>query len=126
MLKGMAALCVCVAFVSCSHDLEYDPSIANKQKELSYEQTFIKQFGQVSPNQEWDFTKSIARTRAGEEAAKIEELGFNTSGQSTSNYLWIWKWKYSDPSKGVLNQNTFDNLYNNNLNLFCHYLLNKN
>ena len=115
MLKGMAALCVCVAFVSCSHDLEYDPSIANKQKELSYEQTFIKQFGQVSPNQEWDFTKSIARTRAGEEAAKIEELGFNTSGQSTSNYLWIWKWKYSDPSKGVLNQNTFDNLYNNNL-----------
>ena len=106
MLKGMAALCVCVAFVSCSHDLEYDPNIANKQKELSYEQTFIKQFGQVSPTQDWDFTKVTTRTRAaeGEVASAIEEIPFDVDG-------FEWLWKPSKPEEGELNLNDFNNLW---------------
>lgn len=103
LIKGMAMLCVSVAFVSCSHDSVYDENFVNKQKELSYEEAFIKQFGPVSPDQEWDFTKvSTARTRAEESAAVINQLpAFNTDGSGKEGFEWIWE--SGDPTKGELN-----------------------
>lgn len=114
LIKGMAALCVCAAFASCSKDVAYDANFANKQADASYEEAFVKRFGAVSPTQNWDFTKvSKATTRAEETAAKIEQLYFNANGQSTANFKWIWK--STDRNQGELNQSDFKNLWNNYL-----------
>lgn len=107
MLKGMAALCVCAAFASCSKDVAYDANFANKQREASYEEAFIKQFGPISPTQNWDFTKvSKATTRAaeGEVATVIAQFDMDNPG-----FDWIWKDSKTD--QGELNQSTFKNLW---------------
>ena len=110
LIKGMAMLCVSVAFVSCSHDSVYDENFVYKQKELSYEEAFIKQFGPVSPDQEWDFTKvSTARTRAEESAAVINQLpAFNTDGSGKEGFEWIWE--SGDPRTGELNNSDYAKL----------------
>lgn len=59
MLKGMAALAVCAAFVSCSHDTDFEASnqeftVENLKNE--YKAAFIQKYGEVAPNQSWDFT----------------------------------------------------------------------
>lgn len=69
MLKGMAALAVCAAFVSCSHDTDFEASnqeftVENLKNE--YKAAFIQKYGEVAPNQSWDFTgfAANATTRA--------------------------------------------------------------
>lgn len=71
MLNGMAALAVCAAFVSCSHDTDFEASnqeftVENLKNE--YKANFIKKYGEIDPNQSWDFTNldvAQARTRGG-------------------------------------------------------------
>lgn len=95
-------------FVSCSHDSLYDENYGSKQKDYTYEQAFVKRFGSVSPDQEWDFTKvSNAGTRAaeGEVATAIAQFDMDNTG-----FDWIWKDSKSD--QGELNQATFNKLWN--------------
>lgn len=98
VLTGMAVLCASVAFVSCSHDSLYDENLVNQEKELSYEEAFIKLYGPISPTQDWDFTKAAAsaRTRkeSGEKATKAKQFSDNSS--------FNWLWKYSDGKTGEL------------------------
>ena len=80
LIKGMAALCVCALFASCSKDPGYE--VASNPAELAkneYKANFIKKYGEIDPNQSWDFSNcgsaAQARTRAGESEEPYVELG---------------------------------------------------
>jgi hypothetical protein len=64
LMTGMAALAICAAFTSCSKDTDVYNSDQPKQDiQATYEQNFIKVFGQPAANQDWGFG-SVAKTRA--------------------------------------------------------------
>lgn len=54
-LNGMAALCLCAAFTSCSHDAGFEPVDEFELTKNEYNANFIKKYGPVDPNQTWDF-----------------------------------------------------------------------
>ena len=70
LMTGIAAVAMCAAFTSCSHDeitqftqeelnqIEAQKMIAN------YEAAFIKAFGQPAANQDWGFNNKYNATRA--------------------------------------------------------------
>jgi len=63
LMTGMAALAICAAFTSCSKDTDVYNSDQPKQDiQATYEQNFIKVFGQPAANQDWGFG-SVAKTR---------------------------------------------------------------
>lgn len=64
-MTGMAALAICAAFTSCSKDTNvYNPDQPKEDIKLSYDQAFVKVFGQPAYDQDWGFgTASKARTR---------------------------------------------------------------
>ena len=106
MMKGMTVLVASMAFASCSHEAVYDENYGSKQKGLTYEQAFVKRFGAVSPDQEWDFTKvSNAGTRAaeGEVATAIAQFNFATDG-------FDWIWESGDPRTGEMNNSDYAKL----------------
>ena len=98
LMKGMAALCICAAFASCSKEV-FDANFEDKQKEHAYEEAFIQKYGPVSPTQDWDFTRSAAsattRAEVGESEVALEGTPFGTSG-------FNWVWSYSDGTSGEL------------------------
>ena len=86
-MTGVAALAICAAFTSCSKSDElYDPEAAkgiSTEQEIanvynSYNQAFIKTFGQVDPNVDWGFG-SVAGTRG---------LSDKTAGANKERNLW--------------------------------------
>lgn len=107
-MKGMTMLIASMAFVACSHESVYDENYANKEKELTYEQAFIQKYGPISPNQDWDFTRTAtsATTRGeeGEVASVIIQIPFGTTG-------FDWLWSYSDGTTGELPLADFNNLW---------------
>ena len=76
-MKGMAMLIASMAFIACSHESVYDENYANKEKELTYEQAFIQKYGPISPNQDWDFTRSAAS--ASTRGAEDNEAAFSNA-----------------------------------------------
>ena len=69
LMTGVAALAIFAAFTSCSKGEElYDQGaidqMATESITKTYNETFIKVFGQPSPNQDWGFGNTIAGTRA--------------------------------------------------------------
>ena len=72
LVKGMAALCMCAAFASCSHDTDFESAnqefVAENLKN-EYKIAFEQKYGKIDSNQTWDFTTSMfdeatsARTR---------------------------------------------------------------
>ena len=67
-MKGMAALCICAAFTSCSHDADFEStSDPAELAKIQYKEAFIKKYGKVDPNQSWDFTGYTLKTTRSEE-----------------------------------------------------------
>lgn len=70
LMTGVAALAMCAAFTSCSHDIEqYSQEELNEfeaQKIINnYNQAFIATFGKPASNQTWGFSGTFAtRTRS--------------------------------------------------------------
>lgn len=63
-MTGMAALAISAAFTSCSKETNvYNPDQPKQDIQATYEQNFIKVFGQPAANQDWGFG-SVAKTRA--------------------------------------------------------------
>jgi hypothetical protein len=56
LVKGMAALCMCAAFASCSHDTDFEAPSQIELTKNEYKANFIKRYGEIDPNQTWDFT----------------------------------------------------------------------
>ena len=44
-----------IAFTSCSKDLSYDYEAADNKVKAEYEANFVKKYGEINPNQTWDF-----------------------------------------------------------------------
>lgn len=56
LMTGMAALAICAAFTSCSKETNvYNPDQPKQDIQATYEQNFIKVFGQPAANQDWGF-----------------------------------------------------------------------
>lgn len=76
LLKGMAALAICAAFASCSHDTDFESahqSAVFDNLKNQYSANFIKKYGEIDPNQSWDFTGYSSMTRAGENVESIQQ-----------------------------------------------------
>lgn len=65
-----------IAFTSCSKDVAFDTEAADNQIKAEYESNFVKKYGEIAPDQSWDFSTmtpvhtlsssaSEATTRAG-------------------------------------------------------------
>ena len=66
LMTGIAAVAMCAAFTSCSHDLGFEQMNQEEVMQSKYEAAFIKAFGQPSPDQDWGFgsaTRGITRSR---------------------------------------------------------------
>lgn len=68
LMTGVAALAMCAAFTSCSHDTtpmtQEEINQFEAQKIVNtYNQAFIATFGQPAANQDWGFGSSSTRTR---------------------------------------------------------------
>lgn len=71
LAKGMAALCMCAAFASCSHNTDFESArqefVAENLKN-EYKAAFEQKYGKIDSNQTWDFSVpyqslNFARTR---------------------------------------------------------------
>lgn len=49
-------LAAATAFVSCSHNDDFDENYVEKQKKAEFAANFIQKYGEVDANQSWDFT----------------------------------------------------------------------
>ena len=82
LFKGMAALCFCAAFASCSHDADFETPSQIELTKNEYKANFIKRYGEIDPNQTWDFT-DLTKSAMTRGTATIEPLylynGFQTS-----------------------------------------------
>lgn len=82
LLKGMAALAICAAFASCSHDTDFESahqSAVFDNLKNQYSANFIKKYGEIDPNQSWDFTGYSSMTR-GEVQSTQKQEGYNFYG----------------------------------------------
>ena len=73
IMKGMTVLFACAAFVSCSHDLSVDETAVVENLKNEYKANFIKKYGEIDPNQSWDFTGYSSMTRGAETVQSIQK-----------------------------------------------------
>lgn len=69
LMTGIAAIAMCAAFTSCSHDPGFEQMTPEQVVEANYEAAFIKAFGQPSPTHDWGFgkaTRGITRGTCGD------------------------------------------------------------
>ena len=78
-MTGIAAVAMCAAFTSCSHDVDpvSQEDLNNLEAEQivnAYNQAFIATFGQPAANQDWGFGTAATRsvTRAGNPRCDVE------------------------------------------------------
>lgn len=63
-MTGIAAVALCAAFTSCSHQFEFEQTTSEQAVQDKYEAAFIKAFGEPSPDQDWGFgtaTEGVTR-----------------------------------------------------------------
>ena len=89
LIKGMAVLCVCAAFASCSHDPGFETPNQVELTKNEYKVNFIKRYGEINPNQTWDFTdlkKSFTRSEDMVTSLYLYN-GFQTSVSNDKNII---------------------------------------
>ena len=91
LVKGMTALCICAAFASCSKDAGFETaSNPAELAKIQYKEAFIKKYGEVDPNQSWDFSNYAITTR-GETLPALtweqEQYGGGTGAASKTAFL---------------------------------------
>lgn len=55
----MMMMAVAMAFVSCKHNLDYDETYFEKLKKSEFATNFVNKYGEVDPNQSWDFSSDL-------------------------------------------------------------------
>lgn len=63
----VASVSALLLITSCSHEADFDSTAYVQQKKNEYAQNFVKKYGEIDPNQTWDFTSgaTLSTTRAG-------------------------------------------------------------
>lgn len=94
---GMSMLVASVAFVSCSKTdvFEENKKYAAEQEKSEYRTNFVKMYGEVSPNQSWDFC-----------VTPNYETSTRAAGSLTWGYLdpineWLTRWASNDKAKVI-------------------------
>ena len=62
LMTGIAALAMCAAFTSCSHDPGFEQTTPEQLAQAQYDAAFIKAFGQPAANQDWGFGTNLTRS----------------------------------------------------------------
>lgn len=80
---------------SCSHEADFDSTTYVQQKKNEYAQNFVKRYGEIDPNQTWDFTSgatlgTTTRATSKNEAYRINGLDFGVEGWVWKNFGWEW------------------------------------
>ena len=93
----MSMLVASVAFVSCSKTdvFEENKKYAAEQEKSEYRTNFVKMYGEVSPNQSWDFC-----------VTPNYETSTRAAGSLTWGYLdpineWLTRWASNDKAKVI-------------------------
>ena len=62
----VASVSALLLITSCSHEADFDSTAYVQQKKNEYAQNFVKRYGEIDPNQTWDFTSgaTLSTTRA--------------------------------------------------------------
>ncbi len=55
LMTGIAAIAMCAAFTSCSHDTGFETMTQEDLDKAKYEATFVARFGQPAADQDWGF-----------------------------------------------------------------------
>ena len=97
VIIGMSMLVASVAFVSCSKTdvFEENKKYAAEQEKSEYRTNFVKMYGEVSPNQSWDFC-----------VTPNYETSTRAAGSLTWGYLdpineWLTRWASNDKAKVI-------------------------
>lgn len=84
---------------SCSHEMDFDSSAYEQQKKDEYAQNFVKRYGEISPDQTWDFTTGATlgtTTRAGETSEVYVCKGLDFGLKETVTPTWTgYNYSYS-------------------------------
>jgi len=137
LMTGMAALAICAAFTSCSKDTDvYNPNQKAEDVKLTYDQAFVKVFGQPAADQDWGFgstTRAFTRGNSMGEVIKPDMTtfpGYSTERTHSDNYrspegyadivapittaeaAWVQAW-FDDPANAGLSEEgrDFDNFF---------------
>lgn len=97
VIIGMSMLVASVAFVSCSKTdvFEENQKYVAEQEKSEYRTNFVKMYGEVSPNQSWDFC-----------VTPNYETNTRAAGSLTWGYLdplndWLTRWAGNDKAKVI-------------------------
>ena len=106
LMTGVAALAMCAAFTSCSHD-EVTQLTENEKKEVQYAESFIKTFGvEIDSQNDWGFgTPSRSASFATTPTRSI----FANENQWSDKYIVP-----ADPEKNNYEIQTVTNYFTNN------------
>lgn len=73
----VASVSALLLITSCSHEADFDSTAYVQQKKNEYAQNFVKRYGEIDPNQTWDFTSgaaTLSTTRAGAAQVYTQDL----------------------------------------------------
>ena len=94
----VASVSALLLITSCSHEADFDSTAYVQQKKNEYAQNFVKKYGEIDPNQTWDFTSGAtlgATTRAGETSEVYVCKGLDFGLEETVTPKWGGGYTYS-------------------------------
>ena len=110
VLKGMAVLSASAALVACSHDSFFDENKAQENIKNEYKASFVQKYGEVDPNQTWDFTESMfdMETSASTRAKSTTTDVYALLSEWTEGYVHFQEISWLNPkwTKKVWNADT--------------------
>lgn len=91
----VASVSALLLITSCSHEADFDSTAYVQQKKDEYAQNFVKRYGEIDPNQTWDFTSGAAtlsttRATSNNEAYMIYGLDFGIKGWEWNHGKYEW------------------------------------
>lgn len=85
----VASVSALLLITSCSHEADFDSTAYVQQKKNEYAQNFVKKYGEIDPDQTWDFTSgaTLSTTRAGAQVYMQDLSGLDfTKSQNIAIY----------------------------------------
>ena len=85
----VASVSALLLITSCSHEADFDSTAYVQQKKNEYAQNFVKKYGEIDPDQTWDFTSgaTLSTTRAGAQVYMQDLYGLDfTKSQNIAIY----------------------------------------
>lgn len=69
----VASVSALLLITSCSHEVDFDSTGYVQQKKDGYAKNFVKKYGEINPNQTWDFTTgaTLGETTRGGETSEV-------------------------------------------------------